>query len=153
MRLDVPHLLKLLRGRTHLPIAVGENHLGLSAVRALLELHCVDVVQADASKTGGISELKKIGDLTASQGLRFAPHCSHTPLNYSATLHVMSAVSTSWYFEAPVQTNPVVEAIFWPSIRTLDGMVTTPDRPGLGIDVDEAAVASFSATPGAAYVS
>ena len=152
MRLDVTHLLRLLRDRTHLPIAVGENHLGLSAFRTLLELHCVDIVQADASKTGGITELKKIGDLTASNGLRFAPHCSHTPLNYSATLQVMSAVSTSWYFEAPVQSNPVVDAIFWPAIRTVDGMVTTPERPGLGIDIDEAALASFSATPGAAYV-
>lgn len=153
LRPDATHLLRLLRQRTRVPIAIGENHLGLSAFRELVNLDCVDVVQADASKTGGISELKKIGDLTTSHGLRFTPHCSHTPLNYSATLNVMSSVSSSWYFEAPVQSNRVVDTIFSSPIRVAGGMVTTPTGPGLGVEVDEEAVKWFAAAPGAAYLS
>ena len=152
LRPDLTHLLRLLRQRTRVPIAIGENHLGLSAFRTLVELDCVDVVQADASKTGGISELKKVGDLTTSHGLRFAPHCSHTPLNYSATLNVMSAVTSSWYFEAPVQSNHVVDTIFSSPVKVIDGMVATPTAPGLGVEVDEEAVRCFAAAPGAAYL-
>ena len=152
LRPDATHLLRQLRKRTRVPIAMGENHLGLSAFRTLFELNCVDVVQADASKAGGISELKKIGDLTSSHGLRLAPHCSHTPLNFAATLHVMSSVPSSWYFEAPVQSNRAANSIFSSPIRVVDGLVTTPAGPGLGVEVDEDAVAFYAAEPGAGYI-
>ena len=139
-----------LRRRSKVPIAAGENHYGRDDMRELLGRRCIDVVQGDASKTGGISELKKISDLATLHRLRFAPHTSHTNLNYAATLHVMSASPVAYFFEAAgIRDNGFSEAAITAPIDIRDGYVETPDLPGLGVTVDEAALDDFAALPGA----
>ena len=139
-----------LRRCAKIPIAAGENHYGRQGARELIEASAIDVVQCDASKTGGISELKKIADMAGTHGLRFAPHTSHTNLNYAAALHVMSASPSAWVFEAAgFRDNRFSERAITAALDIRDGWVETPDLPGLGVEVDEAALDDFAAIPGA----
>lgn len=142
--------LSQLSGKAGISVAAGENHYGRDGVRELLEARAIDIVQCDASKTGGISELKKIADMAFAYGKRFAPHTSHSNLNYAAALHVMSASPSSWIFEAAgFHDNQFSDAAITAPIKIVDGYVETPDLPGLGVTVDEAALQAFAAIPGA----
>ena len=139
-----------LRRRSRIPIAAGENHFGRDDFRTLIHARAIDVVQADVSKTGGISELKKIADMAALYRLRMAPHTSHSNLNYAATLHVLSASPTAYVFEAAgFNNNRFGDALITAPIEIRGGHVRTPDAPGLGVEVDESLVDAFAAIPGA----
>ena len=64
----------------------------------------------------------------------------------------MSATESSWYYEATVQDSPFENRLFVSPIVVREGRVQTPDLPGLGVEVDEAALVYFQPAPGAAYV-
>lgn len=141
-----------LRARTTVPIAAGENLYSRYELKHWLDRRALDVIQSDASKTGGVTELKKIGDLAAANQLRFAPHTSHTRLNHAATLHVMSALPSSYIFEADSShENRFSSELITAPIRVSDGMVSPPDEPGLGVEVNEELLGRFQGHPGAAY--
>jgi len=141
-----------MRRRSGVPIAAGENLYGRHELKHWLGRRALDVVQSDCSKTGGITELKKIGDLAATLQLRFAPHTSHTRLNHAATLHVMSALPSSYVYEADAsKDNRFSAELITAPIQVVDGMVRPPTEPGLGVRVDEEQLERFAGIPGAAY--
>src|SRR5262245_38516029 len=63
-----------LRGTVGVRLAAGENEFGLQGFRELVRARAVDIVQPDASRCGGISEVVKVAEMAASSGLSFAPH-------------------------------------------------------------------------------
>jgi L-alanine-DL-glutamate epimerase-like enolase superfamily enzyme len=147
---DTAALAEIQR-RTSIPIAVGENHYTRREFMPLLERRAAVIWQPDTSKSGGITEVKKIGDLATVSHVRFAPHTSHSMLNYSSSVHVMSAVGASYRFEADPSDNAINDAVFSKTVVVKDGMVTASDAPGLGVEVDEAALAKFPGQPGPSF--
>jgi L-alanine-DL-glutamate epimerase-like enolase superfamily enzyme len=144
-----------LRRRSGVPIASGENLYGRHELKHWIARRALDVVQSDCSKAGGITELKKIGDLAEAHHLRFAPHTSHTRLNHAATLHVMSALPASYIYEADAtnENNKFSQGLITAPVQVVDGYVTAPDLPGLGVEVDEERLADFEGIPGSPYTS
>jgi L-alanine-DL-glutamate epimerase-like enolase superfamily enzyme len=133
------------------PLAAGENHFGRSQLAPLIQARAVDILQADPSKCGGITELKKIADLAEMNHLRLAPHITHSALNHAASLHVLSSTSSAYYFESHVPDNPFVDEVIRGPVRAKDGVVFAPDGPGLGVDVDESRFDEFPLIPGPSY--
>ncbi len=149
---DAVRDFSLLAPRTRIPLAAGENHFLRYQARHLLEENAIQIVQFDVAKCGGISEQKKIADLAAAFRRSFAPHTSVSALSHAATLHVMMACQNSLVYEAgppnafrgEVMTpNPTVGA---------DGCVDLPEKPGLGVEVDESLFAKYPVIPGPCYV-
>ena len=70
-----------LRKRTSIPIAAGENHYTRFAFRELFQAGAISICQADFTKSGGLTELKKIADMAAAWHIPLAPHTSHTVLS------------------------------------------------------------------------
>ena len=137
-----------LRARSDIAIATGENHYGRADFIPMVNARVADILQPDPSKTGGISELRKIGELAAGAHLRLAPHSSHSPLNHAAAINVLATVASAYIFEADVASNPFIGRLFAEGVTISDGVVHPSDRPGLGIEVDESAMAAFPAVPG-----
>ena len=54
-----------------MPLAAGENEFGLQGFRELIRAGAVDIVQPDACRCGGISEVWKVGQLALEHGLLF----------------------------------------------------------------------------------
>lgn len=148
---DVAGLAEL-HSRSAVPIAAGENLFGRAQFQPFLAVRALDVLQPDPSKCGGITELKKIADLAELHHLRFAPHCSHSALNYASSMHVLSASSASYYFESAVPGNPFIEDVIQGDVWPVDGVVAAPDLPGLGVKVDESKLADYSVIPGPSYM-
>ncbi|KRA24281.1 hypothetical protein ASD65_07480 [Microbacterium sp. Root61] len=129
-----------LRTRGLVPIAAGENLAGADRFAEWIHRGALDIVQPDASRAGGITELLRIAVLAEASGIRFAPHISHTGLNHAATLHAMSgAAGGAWFFEAdPTPVNPFRAGAISGGVIVEDGRARLSDAPGLGVEVDEA---------------
>ena len=88
-----------LRAITHLPLAAGENHYTRFEFSRLIEEDAVAFLQPDISKTGGISETMRIAAMASA--IKLPIHChSSMGINMVATVHVLSAIENSGYFEA-----------------------------------------------------
>jgi L-alanine-DL-glutamate epimerase-like enolase superfamily enzyme len=143
----------LLAPQTRIPLAGGENHFLRYQARELLEQNAVQILQMDASKCGGISELKKIADLAAAFRRPIAPHTSMSAVNTAATLAVLSSCTNGLIYEGDVsRVNPFRDELVSPAPDIdKDGYIQANDAPGLGIEIDESLIARFPAIPGPAY--
>ena len=138
----------------HTPLAAGENHYLLSDFDRRADDGAVRLWQPDLSKCGGITEALRIAALAQAHGVSVHPHTSVTGLNVAASLHFLSALPNAGYFEADfARYNPLRTALCSPVAEvSLDGTFMPPAGPGLGIEIDEAALRHFPAVRGAGYL-
>jgi len=104
----------------------------------------VDVVQVDLTRCGGFTEGMKIASLAWDRGLPVANHGFTTYVNVAAALHWLNAIPNALIceFVAEEETH-LREFITKQKIRARDGYLAIPQEPGLGIDLDEDAVAKY----------
>lgn len=127
-----------LRRQGAVPIASGEHEYTRWGCKALLDAQGVDVFQADPDWTGGISELTKIIALCSAYDKPVVPH-GHS---VAPALHVVAAQSPA--------VCPLVEFLLvyleqkqWfhqERITPVHGQVALPQRPGVGIALDESRI-------------
>ncbi len=140
-----PECLELLaevKRSSTCPIAAGERLYTQADFYRLTSLRAVDVVQMDLAHCGGILAGKKIAAMAAPQDMLVAPHCSIGPVALAACLHF--DVSTPNFlvqeafaeFDVPWR-NELVGG--WNPIK--NGELVLDDRPGLGLELDEQAIA------------
>jgi L-alanine-DL-glutamate epimerase-like enolase superfamily enzyme len=136
-----------------LPIAAGENHYTRWDFARLLEDKAVTLWQPDLSKTGGITEALRIAAMASAFGITVHPHCSATGINHAASLHFLAALDNGGYFEACVSRfNPLRDMFGRTFTIGADGCVEPPEKPGIGIEVDEKIFDEFPAIDGPGYV-
>jgi L-alanine-DL-glutamate epimerase-like enolase superfamily enzyme len=116
-----------------IPIATGEMETTRWGFRAMLAARAMDICQADPVNCGGLTEWRKIAALATADHLPLAPHGMHT---YG--MHCVAALPEG----LTVETYPEVYAVpeLMPPLVVTDGMITVPDRPGLGLEIDRAAL-------------
>lgn len=148
----VPELTHTLPQLTELgvPIATGERlfsrHEFLPALTA-----GISVAQPDISHAGGISEVRRIASLADVWGAQLAPHCPLGPIALASSLQV--AFSTHNFLiqeiSAGIHYNAGADLLDYlvdtTVFRPVDGCLLRPTRPGLGIEIDEAAVRAADA--------
>jgi L-alanine-DL-glutamate epimerase-like enolase superfamily enzyme len=141
-----------LRRTTRIPIAGGENLQGAHEFHQWIQAGALDVVQPDASRTGGITEMLRIAVVAQAAGLRFVPHISHSVLNHAAALHVMSAVASDDLFEGDASVeNGFRDGVLSGGVRYEDGHAVLTGGPGLGVTVDEARFAEVAGQEGSPF--
>ena len=127
------------------PIATGERLYSRWEFKPALDAG-VAVVQPDPSHAGGISELRRIGALAEIYGASLAPHCPLGPISLAASLQVAFATPNFLIQEQSLRMHYNVGTEFTDYLLDssafdfVDGHATRPLGPGLGIEVDEAAV-------------
>lgn len=129
-----------LRGTIGVPVAAGENEFGLQGFRELLRAKAVDIVQPDACRCGGISEVKKTADLAKEFGARVAPHTWSDAPTVIANAHVIAAIDHGITVEVDQTGNPFIEELLTEPLRIIDGRLQLSDAPGLGIRLNEEVV-------------
>ena len=125
-----------LRATSGVPLAAGENEFGLQGFRELIRAGAVDIVQPDACRCGGISEVRRVGRLAAQHGLRFATHSWSDAVAITANAHVVSAMPNGVTVEVDRMNNPFVDELLQRPFEVLDGEIALGDGPGLGIDLN-----------------
>jgi L-alanine-DL-glutamate epimerase-like enolase superfamily enzyme len=136
------------------PLAAGENHFTRFEFTRLIEDRAVSFVQPDLSKTGGVTETMRIAAMAYAWKLSFNPHTSATGINMAATINVLAAVDEPGYFEGDVaKHNPFRDEVGGvPYVLDANGCVSPSEKPGLGVEVDEAFVRAHPLIDGPCYV-
>jgi L-rhamnonate dehydratase len=129
-----------LAAAVDIPIAGGEEETTLADFERLVERGGVEIVQPDVTRAGGISECLRIADYAHRRGRRCVLHAWSTGIIKAATLHVLAAMEEAEYMEYCVQTTDLNQRLVAERFPLVDGQVAIPERPGLGIELDEAVV-------------
>jgi galactonate dehydratase len=131
---------------THIPIATGERMFSRWDFKKLLADGYVDIIQPDLSHAGGITECKKIASMAEAYDVALAPHCPLGPIALAACLQVDATSHNAFIQEQSLgihynQGNDLLDYVVDPSVfEYVDGCVSIPDGPGLGIEINEAHV-------------
>lgn len=135
---DVIHLAAL-RQRTSIPISAGQNEGHRFRHRELIMNGAVDIVQPNVLSVGGYTEAVKVAHMASAFNLPIAngggwPHHN---------AHLMAAVPNGWRVEFHAQMWLIGNAIFQDAPQPIKGWVTLPERPGLGLEPNEAALREY----------
>ena len=132
-----------LRSTVRVPVAAGENEFGAQGFRELIERRAVDIVQADASRCGGITEVCRVADMAHKAGLKLAPHSWSDAVAVMANAQVVAATPHALTVEVDQTGNPFVEELLVEPLQINDGRLQLSRKPGLGIELNQAAVEKY----------
>jgi L-alanine-DL-glutamate epimerase-like enolase superfamily enzyme len=134
----------LLRRQSPVPIAGGEVLTRRQSFQPFLAAGAFDIVQPDVTKVGGISEERAIATMAEDHGITFVPHGWNTAVGLAADLHLASAFPGTDLVEY-LTGSPFIDEITVGGWRLdADGMLAIPAGPGLGVELDRAAVARYT---------
>ncbi|HTF63317.1 MAG TPA: mandelate racemase/muconate lactonizing enzyme family protein [Edaphobacter sp.] len=145
-------LLKRISSESPTPILTGEDIYLKENFIKLCEAHAVSKIHPDISTSGGILETHKIGDTAMEYGVPMAMHYAGLPIGALASVHCAAATENFLACENHSLDVPwwqdMVEGIEKPIINK--GFITVPDKPGLGITLNEDVVKQHL-LPGTGY--
>jgi D-galactarolactone cycloisomerase len=134
------------------PIAAGEAHFNRFEFKRLVDEGAVDVLQPNVTRCGGLSEASRIADLATTENVMVRPHVWNAGVGLAAAVQFAATVPTyphsvsspyPFLFEYDRGENPLRTDLLADPLDPSDGVLSIPDGPGLGIDVDEAAVERY----------
>jgi galactonate dehydratase len=135
----VPAWAELKRG-LRCPLATGESLYSRFEFLSLLSARGADIVQPDICAVGGITEMRRIATLADAHYVTVAPHNPMGPLATAVNLH-FSAATTNFKileYRLPTDTRYVLD----PYLPKGGYLELRHDRPGWGVELDEAYLAS-----------
>ena len=119
------------------PISAGEHEYTRWQFRDLIQQAKVDIIQPDVVKCGGISEMHKIAVLGSVYNKHFVPHQTQPTIGTAANLHVISSLQHANRPQEYTGQNPKLDSIFKEPLVFEDGYIHVPQKPGLGLELDE----------------
>ena len=135
------------------PIALGERLYSRWDFKPFLERGAVDIIQPDLSHAGGLSECRRIAAMAETYDVAVAPHCPLGPLALAACLQLAGCSPNVALQEMSLGIHynvghDLLNFVTNPQVLTpVDGFLPIPVGPGLGVEIDEAAVREAHATP------
>lgn len=129
-----------LRGTVGVRLAAGENEFGAQGFRELIRAGALDIVQPDACRCGGISEVKRVADLAAAAGLGVATHTWSDAAAVVANAHVISAIGNGITVEIDQTGNPFINELLVEPLHVADGHLHLSRAPGLGIELNRSTI-------------
>ena len=141
-----PEALLQLANLVSTPIAVGERLYSRWDFKPFLASGAVDIIQPDLSHAGGLTECRKIAAMAESYDVAVAPHCPLGPLALAACLQLAACSPNVIIQEMSIgihynEGHDLLNFCTSPEVLTpVDGHLPVPHGPGLGIEIDEAAV-------------
>lgn len=130
-----------------IPIATGERLVGKAQFRDLIARRACHIIQPDLSHCGGLWEARKIAAMAEAYSIAVAPHNPNGPVATTATIHF--ALSTpNWFIQESIANDvPWRNDVVINPVMVENGFVAIPDRPGLGIDINEVEAAKYPFKP------
>ena len=129
--------LKAVRDKSPVAISAGERLYSRWDYRKLFDIRAADYIQPDISHAGGISELKKIAAEAETRYIPFAPHNPSGPIANAATLQLAASCPNFCILEIMYSDVDWRKDVTNEKLEYKDGYITIPDKPGLGIEINE----------------
>jgi galactonate dehydratase len=141
--------LEKVARQVRVPLATGERIFTKYDYWPLLERQLVDHIQPDVIHVGGILECKKIGAMAEARYVSVAPHNPNGPVCTAASLHLAANLPNLSILEMPADDYKWFaswrdELLVDPTpVQIRNGYLDLPTTPGLGVDLDEEAIAKY----------
>ncbi|HWD68805.1 MAG TPA: D-mannonate dehydratase ManD [Solirubrobacteraceae bacterium] len=142
------HGLRIVREHTTTPLAIGEVFNTVYDFQTLITEQLIDYVRAAATHFGGVTPLRKVMDFAATYQIRSGFHgpTDVSPVGLAAQLHVGLAIH-NFGIQEYMEHSAVTNSVFLQSMSFTDGYLHPGEAPGLGVELDEAAAASYAYEP------
>jgi galactonate dehydratase len=125
-----------LAAESSIPIAHSETMATRYQLKDFLEARALDILMFDLCWCGGITEAKKMCDMADAYHIPGSPHTCGGPLLYVASSHLCTAIPNFCYMESNYWKYTYQYPYFITSVPVpIDGHITAPDGPGLGVDI------------------
>jgi D-galactarolactone cycloisomerase len=133
-----------LRERGKVPIAVGENLHTHYAFENFVTRGAVDFLQPDVARAGGITEIRRIAVIARDGNVAISFHTWGDAVALAASLHLSAALRECTVMELDYTHNPLRAELLRAPLKVRNGFLLPPDGPGLGVELDPAALDKFA---------
>ncbi|HWP47337.1 MAG TPA: mandelate racemase/muconate lactonizing enzyme family protein [Candidatus Limnocylindrales bacterium] len=131
---------------TRIPVACGERLVTKYEFAELLEKQAAAILQPALARVGGILEAKKIAGMAEAHYAQIAPHLYCGPIEAAANIQ-LATCSPNFLIQESIETfGGFYAELLKEPIKWEDGYIIPPDKPGLGVELNEAVVASHPYT-------
>ncbi len=133
-----------VRESSHTPICCGENVFLRFGFREILEKRAADILMPDIHKCGGLLEGRKIADMAHTYYVAVAPHSQASPMGMMAACHMLATIPNflvyEWHWSHPASRWQQWRDYVKEGDIIQRGYITPPDRPGIGLELNDEAV-------------
>ena len=126
--------------RVRVPIATGERFNSLFEFREVLELQAARDIKLDVGLHGGFTQCKKAAGIAEAYHATVSPHNARGPVLLAAHVQLCAAIPNFLVLEYRMDDRYDIAS---PAFNVKDGYLPVPDAPGLGIELDDDAVAKY----------
>lgn len=136
-----------LAERQSVPIAAGEWLTTRFEHLDLMDRGCVDVVQPDIGRVGGLTEARQVCDLARERNRIVVPHLWKTGLSIAAAAHLAAATEHCAFIEYMPSTlteSGLRRDLIADDLHLVDGSLALPSGPGLGVELDREALSYYA---------
>lgn len=138
-----PELFREIAAKVNIPMATGERVYSRWGYRPFLEARSIQIIQPDLCNTGGITEGKKICDMAHVYDIGVQGHCCGSPISTAATLQLEAVIPNFVIHELHSSALlPENIATCKYDYKPVNGYYEVPDRPGIGQELTEEAIAN-----------
>ncbi|MDR2553758.1 MAG: mandelate racemase/muconate lactonizing enzyme family protein [Treponema sp.] len=134
-----------LSANTVIPIVAGENEFTRYGFKELIERHAVSMIQPDVTRTGGISECKRVAAMAQAHHMRYAPHIFGSGVGFMANMHFIASTPNAFVMEYDQTLNPLRDELLVKQPVYKSGYVELiEDLPGLGVELRDETIKRFA---------
>ena len=133
-----------VRENINIPVVTGETLYTKSAYCEVFEKRAADIINPDVCNCGGILELKEIAAMAQPYHIAVSPHnFNSTTIGLAATVNVSACIPNFIITEYFLNFKPRGDQISVNPFKVENGYIKITDKPGLGLELDEEAIAKY----------
>ncbi|MEM7133538.1 MAG: mandelate racemase/muconate lactonizing enzyme family protein [Chloroflexota bacterium] len=136
---DSPALMANVQEQCNIPIATGERFTTIFEYQQLLAANATSYVRPDVCLCGGLSGSKKVAALAEAHHVKVIPHNPLSPVSTAACIQLDAAIPNFALQEYTGESEPPKSELLVTPLELKEGYLTVPTKPGLGIELNEAA--------------
>ena len=136
-----------VKAKSRIPIAAGERCVTRQSMRELIEKRAAHIIQPEPMANGGLLQTVKLAALAELHHIQVAPHQTGSPVSMSVCRHIDACPPNFLIQEFNLVDSPCARDLFGPIPQVVDGYLSLPDGPGLGVELNEEAAAAYAGEP------
>jgi galactonate dehydratase len=137
---DSPVVMGAVADQCNIPIATGERFTTIFEYQQLLEAKAASYVRPDLCLCGGLSGCKKVAAMAEAHHVKVIPHNPLSPVSTAACVQLDACIPNFALQEYTGESEPPKSDLLVTPLELVNGYLTVPESPGLGIELNEAAL-------------
>ncbi len=140
---DIDGMLEVKKA-SGIPIAAGENEYTEYGFAELIKKRAVDIIQADVTRCGGVSQAREISRMAARRSLLYAPHVFGSIVGLVASVQLIASAPNGYLLEFDQTEDALRDEVIGEYVEFKDGFVSVPKRPGIGVEIPPRVMNKYS---------